>query len=248
MVEEEIEQDEDAIKVTTKATKLDKIEDAVFVIGHPRSGTSASCQLIDSSDEVEWLVNTQSNDANPYGYYEHKEFLSLSQQLMGADPGNWPVDDLGNMIETIIQFHGLFGAKLLHAPSWYYWNMMVNSETRALLVFRKPDLCRKSVWHQKLFGWGLDWHTQNNIMIDIMEENDKVVLTSFKRLLSKPEQVADKVGEKLDLDVDPSVIDPEQKSWDETGVVAGDLEWIVYDELKELESEQFGNEVKWDDR
>lgn len=231
------EEEKDTVDVTHKVSKVERLDEAVFVIGHPRSGTSVSCQLLASSDDVTWMNKTGSNDDNPYGYYEYKPFLQESVRFIQE---TFDVSRLNKIQELLNNFEELSnppGLKMLHAHSWYNWKDFFH-ETKNLIIFRHPSRCRKSNWKHKL-NWPIDWHSTNNAIISVFEDADNAVLISLECLMKHTEAVADLIEEDLGLEVDPNVVDVDEYNVKETNVVAGDLEMIVYERLKEIEENQF---------
>lgn len=230
-------EDDGGAEVVYRASKVDPLDEAVFVIGHPRSGTSISCKILSDTDQVTWMTNTGSDQDNKLGYYEYGPFLTESVKFIQEqfDVGRMnKIQELMNNFEELANPPGL---KMLHPHSWYNWTDFFK-ETKNLLVFREPSRCRKSHWKHKL-NWPIDWFNSNNVLISIYEQAENSVFVNFDRLVSEPERVRDKIEEEIGIKPDVSVIEEEEKTVSETDVLAGDLENMVYEKLCELERAQY---------
>jgi len=62
-------------------TKPIALEKSVIVAGHPRSGTSLACQLVESGG-VSFPSNFEGDQYNQAGYYEMAESKEVSKLLL----------------------------------------------------------------------------------------------------------------------------------------------------------------------
>lgn len=236
---EEESEDELSVPVNTRQTKIDTLEKTpVFAIGHPRSGTSVSCQLLETADDVEWLTNTGSDADQKFGYYEYGPFLSQSVNFLQEQWDITQADQVNSVLQTMDKLSYNPGCKLLHPHSWYNWKQFFQEDSKNLLIFREPQLSRKSIWQHKL-NWPFDWYTTCNVQIGIYEDAENALLVRFKRLMQEPEKVADKVKEELDLEVDPGIVDQDEWHQKSSETIVGNLEEMVFDKLCELEEAQY---------
>lgn len=232
------EENENQIEVNVTTASIDLLDKpAVFAIGHPRSGTSVSCQLLNTSDEVEWLTNTGEGPDNPYGFYEYGPFLEQSVSFIQQQWDITQAEEVNGVLQTMRHLENLPGTKILHAHSWYNWKQFFDG-TKNLLIFRHPCNARKSLWNHRL-NWPIDWYTTGNVQIGIYEDAENAVLVRFKRLMQEPERVTDLIEDELGLEVDPGVVDADEWHQKETDTIVGNLESMVFDTLCELEKEQY---------
>lgn len=232
------EEDDSKVQVNVRRGEIDPLDrPAVFCIGHPRSGTSLSSNILASDETVEWLTNTGSQQNEEVGYFEYKPFLSQSVAFMNEQWDITQADEVAGVLETMRQLDHNPGAKILHPHSWYNWKQFFE-DTKNLLIFREPTHTRKSLWNHRL-NWPIDWYTSANVQIGIYEDAENAVLVKFKRLMQEPEKVGEKIYDELGLEVDTSIVDSDEWHERETRTVVGQLEEMVYDRLTELEEEQY---------
>lgn len=89
-----------------------EIEDAVFVVGHPRSGTSLVCQLVESAG-VEFLSNVESDPFNKNGYYELLSNNKLCRRLIDEAMTEENTRDMNIIIDRLNTGNIVKGLKVI---------------------------------------------------------------------------------------------------------------------------------------
>lgn len=237
------------VDVIQQKTHIEGVDRAVFVAGHPRSGTSATCRLVATDSEVTWLTDSSGSHDNVYGYFEHEDLLEWSLAVQQGGMAQWNVDALDDLMELIHHAigGGVLGTKMLHTGALSYWGTPPDGESdaivkdlRVVVIFRHPAASYSSMWGARRTNWPIGWwRTYNFVLAYYDRHRDDVAFVSHERLMNKPDAVADMLERELDLDVDPSVIDPDQQTVKKPTVEAGDLAKRIYRKLRQLEDEQY---------
>jgi hypothetical protein len=83
-----------------------------------------------------------------------------------------------------------------------------------------------------------DWFTNNNALIAAYENIEDSILLSYETLLTERQKVQ-KLFQKIDLEIDASLIKTGQRSQKHSNIVLEDREIKLYEKLKELEAQNF---------
>lgn len=237
-VEEVETEDGGTVRVQTRQVDLPTLDKGIAVAGHPRSGTSATCLLVDSDPETSFLTHTPGNEKNKYGYYEYRPVNRISSKWLSSPereifPGDWQ-----KVHEDMSHRNGIPAWKVIRTASIYRWKMLVE-DLSMIGIFREPGPCIKSTWKQFLFAFQENWISQNNILIALAEDVEDFFLIRHKTLLYETEKVADQLNERFGLDVDPSVIDTGEHHEQETDITLSGPHRETFETLCRLEKSQF---------
>ena len=212
------------------------LQNSVIVSGHPRSGTSITCQLVESAG-VHFPSDYEGDEYNEAGYFELEISKDLSKKLIEKAMTIKNTIKMNQVIEKLNEEEGLSGLKLVRVPAIFFYRH-VAKKLKAVFIFRNPADVKASMLRRGISSFKPDWFTNNNALIAAYENIEDSILLSYETLLSKPEKVKE-LFKKINLDIDISLVESDQRSQKHSNIVLEDKEIKLYEKLKELESKNF---------
>ena len=136
------------------------LKNGIFVAGHPRSGTSLACKLLESA-KVTFPSDTQSDTYNKDGYFELLSAKELEKKLIEKAMTDENIVEINKVIRTLNNTEGLAGLKIVHIPSLFFYNHLAKN-IRVLFIFRHPADVKASMLRRGISDFKLDWFDNNN--------------------------------------------------------------------------------------
>lgn len=210
------------------------LEQAAIVCGHPRSGTSLACQLVESAG-VKFPSDFEGDDYNQAGYYELELSKEVSKGLMEKAMTPENTEDMNQVIRRLNDVENWAGLKLVRIPALFFYRHLTKN-LKSVLVYRHPADVKASLFKRGIAEFPVSWFKNCNAMIAAYENIDQSIILSYESLLSRADHV--KRGfEKLDLDVNLDEIDREQQTQSNSKLCLRSEEEKLYERLQELEKE-----------
>lgn len=220
----------------TENIKAKVLQNSVIVSGHPRSGTSITCQLVESAG-VHFPSDYEGDEYNESGYYELEISKDLSKKLIEKAMTIKNTIKMNQVIEKLNEDEGLSGLKLVRIPALFFYRHVADN-LKAVFIFRNPADVKASMLRRGISSFEPDWFTNNNALIAAYENIEDSILLSYETLLTEREKVK-KLFQKIDLEIDASLIKTGQRSQKHSNIVLEDREIRLYEKLKELETQNF---------
>lgn len=212
------------------------LQNGIFVAGHPRSGTSLACQLLESAG-VKFLSDLQADIYNREGYYELSTAKELEKKLIEQAMTDDNIGELNQVISLLNDSKGLTGLKIVHIPSIFFYRHVAKN-IRAVFIFRNPADVKASMLHRGISQFKLDWFQNNNALIAAQENIPKSIVISYDSLVTgKPgvEKAFKKIGFKVNMDV----IKKERQTQKNSRILITEDEQRLYKFLLKLEKKNF---------
>ena len=209
------------------------LNNGIFVAGHPRSGTSLACKLLESSG-VEFPSDLEADHYNRDGYFELAEAKELEKDLIrhAMTPENITV--MNRIVRRLNNTKGLAGLKIVHIPSLFFYHHIAKN-MRAVLIFRHPADVRSSMFRRGISSFQLDWFANNNALVAAHENIPKSIVISYETLIQGHPRIG-AAFKRLGFSVDVGVIKRSYRTQAGSGIVLTEPEQRLYRHLKKLES------------
>lgn len=222
-------------KTTQKVSPL-VLQNGIFVCGHPRSGTSLACQLLESAN-VHFPSDLGADKYNKSGYFELSSAKELEKQLIDEAMTDATIEEMNKVVKTLNSSSGLTGLKIVHIPSIFFYRH-ISKNIRAVLIFRNPADVKSSMFRRGISSFKLDWFTNNNALVAVYENIPKSIVISYESLIQGNPKIMN-AFKKLGFKVDMSVIKREQQTQKNSNIVITEEEKQLYKYLKKLEKRCF---------
>lgn len=213
-------------------TKAVVLQDGVIVAGHPRSGTSLACQLVESAG-VDFPTDFEGDEYNEGGYYETRLGKQVSRRLMDEAMTEENTHMMNKVVRRLNDVEGPAGFKIVRVPALFFYRHVAKN-IRSVLIFRHPSNVKASLFKRGISGFSVPWLKNNNALIAAHENISESILVSYRSLVEEPERAEERFGE-LGLDVDMGVIDRDCRTQADSRVYATRDERNLYERLRELE-------------
>lgn len=213
-------------------TKAVVLQDGVIVAGHPRSGTSLACQLVESAG-VDFPTDFEGDEYNEEGYYETRLGKQVSRRLMDKAMTEENTHMMNKVVRRLNDVEGPAGFKIVRVPALFFYRHVAKN-LRTVLIFRHPSNVKASLFKRGIGAFSVPWLKNNNALIAARENIPESILVSYRSLVEEPERAEESFG-KLGLDVDMDVIDRERRTQVDSRVYATRDERNLYERLRELE-------------
>lgn len=215
-------------------TKPIALEKSVIVAGHPRSGTSLACQLVESGG-VFFPSDFEGDQYNQAGYYEMEESKEVSKLLLKEAMTEENTEKMNAVIKRLNDKQGWSGLKLVRVPAIFFYRH-VAKKIKMVGVFRKPSNVKASLFKRGISEFPLSWMKNANALIAAYENIERSILISYESLLEEAPHVEEGF-EKIGIDFDKTIIDSDQQTQQDSRVFVTEHERRLYERLKELERE-----------
>lgn len=214
--------------------KAKVLKRSVIVGGHPRSGTSLACQLVESAG-VSFPSDFEGDDYNQKGYYEMEISKKVSKGLMEEAMTEENTNRMNEVVERLNRVSGWSGLKLVRVPAVFFYRH-VAKDLKFLGVFRHPGDVKASLFKRGIGEFPLDWVKNNNAIIAAYENISPSAIMSYESLLNRSDHVKEGF-DKLGLSVNFDLIDKNMQTQERSGLYLTEDERSMYEKLKELEKE-----------
>jgi hypothetical protein len=221
-------------KEKTKEVAPLVLQNGIIVAGHPRSGTSLSCQLLESAG-VHFPSDTGSDNYNKEGYYELTAAKELEKKLIDLAMTDENILDINKIVKRLNQTEGLTGLKIVHIPSLFFYRHLAK-KLRVVFVFRNPADVKSSMLRRGISQFKLSWFENNNAIIAAFENISKSIILSYESLIMGKPGIK-KAFKKLGFTVDTEVIKKDHRTQRNSQMIITDEEKRLYNYLKKLEKQ-----------
>lgn len=208
------------------------LKNGIFVAGHPRSGTSLACQLLESAG-VTFPSDLAADEYNKDGYYELSYAKELEKKLIDQAMTDDNVGEINRVIRLLNEGSSLTGLKIVHIPALFFYRHLAKN-IRTVFIFRNPADVKASMMRRGISQFKLDWVYNNNALIAAHENIGKSIVISYESVLAHSPLVVNGF-KKLGLKIDLGVIKAEHRSQRNSQVLLTDEEMRMYKLLKKLE-------------
>lgn len=212
------------------------LKNGIFVAGHPRSGTSLACQLLESA-EVHFPSDLGADIYNKDGYYELSVAKELEKKLLDEAMTDENIEELNKVVKTLNDVKGLSGLKIVHIPSIFFYRHIAKN-IRAVFIFRNPADVKSSLFRRGISQFKLNWFENNNALIAAYENIPKSIVISYDSLIQGKEGI-NKAFKKLGFKVNVDVIKQEHQTQKNSKILITHEEKRLYKYLKKLEKQSF---------
>lgn len=223
-------------KVRTEITPL-ALQNGIFVAGHPRSGTSLACQLLESAG-VRFPSDLGADTYNKNGYYELSTAKELEKKLIAEAMTDENIVELNKVVKILNETQGLTGLKIVHIPSIFFYRHIAKN-IRAVFIFRNPADVKSSMLRRGISSFKLNWFENNNALIAAHENIPKSIVISYESLIEGRATV-ERSFKKLGFKIDMEVIKKEHQTQKNSQIIVANEEIRLYQFLKKLEKKSTG--------
>lgn len=228
-----VEAKKELTEIGQEEIKLLVPKDLVVVAGHPRSGTSLTCQLLESAG-VKFPSDIGPDRYNKKGYYELSFAKELEKKLIEEAMTLENTKTLNRVVETLNSVGGTSGLKIVIIPAIFFYRHVTKGDLRAVFVFRHPADTKASMLRRGISQFRLSWFENNNAIIAAHENIPRSIVISYETLMEKKPCIK-KAFKKIGFDVDLNVIKKTFRTQKNSQMVLTDDEIRLYKKLKELE-------------
>lgn len=212
------------------------LKNGIFVVGHPRSGTSLACQLLKSAG-VDFPSDFGADEYNKSGYFELELGKELEKKLIDKAMTEDNIIALNQIIDRLNNAPGLSGLKIVHIPALFFFRHLAKN-IRVVFIFRNPADVRSSMLRRGISQFKLDWFENNNALVAGLENIPKSIVISYEALLKGHAGIR-KAFKKLGFNVDMSVIRKEEQTQKNSRMVLKADEIRLYKLLRKLEKDSY---------
>lgn len=210
------------------------LKNGIFVVGHPRSGTSLACQLLKSAG-VDFPSDFGGDEYNKSGYFELETGKELEKKLIDKAMTEENVVEMNKIVDRLNNAPGLSGLKIVHVPALFFFRHIAkDKKMRVVFIFRNPADVRSSMFKRGISQFKLSWFDNNNALVAAHENMPKSIVISYEALIQGRPSVA-KAFKKLGFNVDLGVIRKEEQTQRNSRIVLTADERNLYKVLQKLE-------------
>lgn len=212
------------------------LQNGIFVVGHPRSGTSLACKLLESAG-VNFPSDIGADQYNKDGYFELTTAKELEKNLIDFAMTEENIIELNKIVKLLNETKGLTGLKIVHIPSLFFYKH-ISKNFRVVFIFRNPADVKASMLRRGISTFKLDWFDNNNALIAAHENIPKSIVVSYDTLMEGKKDIK-KAFKKLGFTVKTEVIKQSHRTQKNSGIILTGDEIRLYDYLKKLEKQSF---------
>jgi hypothetical protein len=213
------------------------LQNGIFVAGHPRSGTSLVCKLLESAG-VHFPSDLGADKYNQDGYFEFSTAKELEKKLIDEAMTEKNIIELNKVVKILNETQGLTGLKVVHVPSLFFYNHIAKN-IRVVFVFRNPADVRSSMLRRGISRFKLDWFENSNAIIAGHENIPKSIVIGYESLIDGKPDTIKKAFKKLGFNVNPDVIKEDRRTQKNSKMIITQEEIRLYKLLKTLEKQSW---------
>ena len=214
------------------------LKNGIFVVGHPRSGTSLACQLLKSAG-VDFPSDFGADEYNKSGYFELETGKELEKKLIDKAMTEENVVELNKIVERLNSGTGLTGLKIVHVPALFFFRHIAkDKKIRVVFIFRNPADVKSSMYKRGISQFRLSWFENNNALVAAHENIPKSIVISYEALLRGHPGIRN-AFKKLGFNVDMGVIRKEEQTQKNSRIVLSGDETRLYALLQKLEKKSY---------
>ncbi len=210
------------------------LQNGIIVAGHPRSGTSLTCRLLDTAG-VHFPSDLGSDDYNKDGYYELFFAKELEKKLIEHAMTDENILEMNKIVKLLNETKGLTGLKIVHIPAAFFYKHIAKN-LRVIFIFRNPADVKASMLRRGISQFKLSWFENNNALVAAHENIPKSIVISYEALMSGDPGVK-KAFKKLGFNVDTGVINQAHRTQENSRMIITPDEKQLYSYLKKLEKQ-----------
>lgn len=211
-----------------------RLKSCVIVAGHPRSGTSLACQIVESAG-VDFPSDFEGDEYNTGGYYEMERAKEVSKRLMDSAMTDEVTRDMNRIVRRLNEHEGTSGMKIVRVPALFFYRHIAK-DLKLVLVYRHPADVKASLFKRGISEFPVSWVKNNNALIAAYENVDRSIVLDYQSLIDRAEHVRSGF-DALDLDVDLDVVSRDQQTQVRSRVHVTRDERELYEQLQALEEE-----------
>jgi len=208
------------------------LKNGIIVAGHPRSGTSLTCRLVESAG-VHFPSDIGADDYNKDGYFEISTAKELEKKLIEHAMTEENIEEMNKVVRQLNDTEGLTGLKIVHIPSLFFYRHIAKN-LRVVFVFRNPADAKSSMLRRGISQFKLSWFDNNNALIAAHENIPKSIVVSYESIMEGKPGIK-KAFKKLGFNIDTNVIKKSHRTQENSRLIVTDDEMRVYKYLKKLE-------------
>ena len=212
------------------------LQNGIFVVGHPRSGTSLACKLLESAG-VNFPSDIGADQYNKEGYFELSTAKELEKNLIDHAMTEENIIEMNKIVKLLNETKGLTGLKIVHIPSIFFYRH-ISKNFRVVFIFRNPADVKASMLRRGISTFKLNWFENNNALIAAYENIPKSIVVSYDTLMAGKKDIK-KAFKKLGFTVKTEVIKKSHRTQENSGIILTENEKQLYQYLKKLEKESF---------
>lgn len=212
------------------------LQNGIFVVGHPRSGTSLACKLLESAG-VNFPSDIGADQYNKEGYFELSRAKELEKSLIDHAMTEKNIIEMNKIVKLLNETKGLTGLKIVHIPSVFFYRH-ISKNIRVVFIFRNPADVKASTLRRGISTFKLSWFENNNALIAAHENIPKSIVISYDTLMEGKKDIK-KAFKKLGFTVKTEVIKKGHRTQENSGIILTENEKRLYQYLKKLEKETF---------
>lgn len=210
------------------------LQNGIFVAGHPRSGTSLACKLLESAG-VQFLSDMEPDQYNKDGYFELTGAKELEKKLLDEAMTDDNIVEMNKVVKLLNGTDGLSGLKVVHIPSVLYYRHIAKN-LRVVFIYRNPADVKSSMLRRGISRFKLDWFENNNALIAAHENIPKSVVVSYESIMQKKPHIA--AGyKKLGFTINMDVIKSDYRTQQNSRMILTEREVRLYNYLQKLEKQ-----------
>ena len=212
------------------------LQNGIFVAGHPRSGTSLACKLLESAG-VHFPSDLGADQYNKDGYFELSSAKELEKNLIEKAMTEENILELNKVVKILNETKGLTGLKIVHIPSLFFYRHIAKN-MRVVFIFRNPADVKSSMLRRGISQFKLNWFENNNALIAAYENIPKSIVVSYETLMEGKKDIK-KAFKKLGFNIKTEVIKQSHRTQKNSRIVLTVEEKRLYDYLKKLEKQSW---------
>ncbi len=214
------------------------LKNGIFVVGHPRSGTSLACQLLQSAG-VEFPSDFGGDEYNKAGYFELETGKELEKKLIDKAMVEENIVAMNKIVERLNNSPGLSGLKIVHVPALFFFRHIAkDKKIRVVFIFRNPADVRSSMYKRGISQFKLSWLDNNNALVAAHENIPKSIVISYEALITGHPGIK-RAFKKLGFAVDLSMIHKDEQTQKNSRIVLTQDEQRLYKVLRRLERDSY---------
>ena len=218
-----------------KDIKARILKDSVIVGGHPRSGTSLVCQLLETAF-VNFPSDFEGDEYNQGGYYELAKSKELSKNLINEAMTVENTKEMNKIVKLLNEKNGVSGLKLVRIAAFFFYRHIAK-KLRSVFIFRNPADVKASLFRRGISQFEPDWVENNNALIAAYENIEDSIIISYESLINNDSSV-EKKFKSIGFNVNMDIIDKSHQTQKKSRVMINNKEEKMYQILKKLEKEQ----------